>query len=184
MQKLSHAIADSWVPYSHKAVFSVSANDLSERILAGVPGGDPTPFVHLVSCLEPPYFLLYVLHTPRGEGEPGRYQSPAMSQQQFHEFVQRFGNFLSSDARFDIWAHSSSDQATVVWDRHNQIFAYGPIDRYSSELRALGFVHGDASISFAHQHHYRHECDADASALLNSMNWSHSPLRPEDEQRL
>ncbi|TJZ77378.1 hypothetical protein [Chitiniphilus eburneus] len=182
MHKLSHAVADSWAPYSHEAVYSISSLDGGSRILAGVPDGNPTPFTHLVSCLEPPYFLLYVLHTPRGEGDAGRYQSPAISLGQFQEFMQRFGGYLSSDARFDIWAHSPAEQATIVWDRHNQLFAYGPLAKFSAELNTLGFTSGDADIPFPHQHHYRQEFDADASALLESFVWSYSTLRPEDTQ--
>jgi hypothetical protein len=182
MHKLSHAIADSWVPYSHGKVYAVSPTDSGERLVAGVPDGDQSPFTHLVSCLEPPYFLLYVLHTPRGEGDAGRYQSAPVSLEQFQEFMHRFGSYLASDARFDIWAHSAAEQATVVWDRHNQLFAYGPLAKFSSELNALGFTSGDASISFPHQHHYRAEFDADAQALLANWAWSYSPLRPEDEQ--
>lgn len=96
--------------------------------------------------------------------------------------MNRFGGYLSADARFDLWAHSVAEQATVVWDRHNQLFAYGPLDKFSSQLNALGFTDGDASISFSHLHHYRQEFDADATALLEYFTWSHSPLRPEDEQ--
>ncbi|WP_457422576.1 hypothetical protein [Roseateles sp. P5_E7] len=182
MHKLSHAVADGWQPHSHLPVYSLKPSGQGTRILAGVPGGDPTPFERLVLCLEPPYRLLYVLHTPRGEAEAGRYQSAEVSPEQFHAFMARFGNYLSSDARFDVWAHSATEAATVVWDRHNQLFAYGPLDKFSAELDALGFSEGDAGISFAHQHHYRQEFDADAAALLEFFSWSHSPLREEDEQ--
>lgn len=182
MHKMSRTIAESWEPFSHQPVYVVSPMDQGERIQAGVPAGDPNPFMQLVSCLEPPYFLLYILHTPRGEGDAGRYQSPPVSMEQFHVFMRRFGSYLGSDARFDIWAHSPSDQATVVWDRHNQLFAYGPIVKFSSELNALGFSTGESNISFPHQHHYREEFDADAQALLFLWDWSYSPLRPEDEQ--
>jgi len=182
MHKLSHLVAGNWVPHSHGALYLVAPAGEGERIVAGVPGGDPTPFTQLVSGLEPPYFLLYVLHTPRGEGEAGRYQSPPVTLPQFQDFMRRFGGYLSSDARFDLWAHSPAEQATVVWDRHNQLFAYGPLARYAAALDVLGFAPGDASISFAHQHHFRPEFDADASALLASFDWVHSALQPEDEQ--
>ena len=184
MHKLSHAIGDSWAPFSHRAVYTIAPFSQRDRLIAGVPDGDSSAFAQLVSCLEPPYFLLYVLHTPRGEGEAERYQSPPVSLEQFYEFMDKLGSYLSSDARFDIWAHSAAENATVVWDRHNQLFAYGPLDRFAARLKALGFKPGDSSISFAHQHHYRSEFDGDAKALLNCFEWSHSPLRPEDEQLL
>nr|WP_295943761.1 hypothetical protein [uncultured Acidovorax sp.] len=182
MHKLSYAVADGWAPHSHAAAYSVVRLEHGERVLAGIPNGESAAFVGLVSNLEPPYFLLYVLHTPRGEGEPGRYQNPALSQEEFLGFVRRFSSYLSSDARFDLWAHSAASQGTVVWDRHNQLFAYGPLAKYCSLLDELGFVHGDAAISFPHQHHYRKEFDDDAKELLGNWPWTYSPLRPEDEQ--
>jgi hypothetical protein len=112
----------------------------------------------------------------------GRYESPELSATDFRAFMTRFGEYFSADARFDIWAHSPAENATVVWDRHDQAFAYGPIDRFANELRALGFSEGGCEVPVPHQHHYRAEYDAVAKELLSSMEWSHSPLRPEDEQ--
>lgn len=183
MQKLSHQVAGEWVPHSYPPNFSlVSKDNASPKIVAGVPSGDPTVFARLVECLEPPYFLLYVLHTPRGEADAGRYQSPPVSVEQFRDFVKKFGNYLSADARFDIWAHSSAEQATVVWDRHNQLLSYGPKERFVSALTAFGFSEGVVDVSFPHQHHYRQEFDGQAAAVLDAFEWSYSPLRAEDEQ--
>lgn len=184
MHKLSRPIDGHWIPHSHSATYCLAPMEgqPGERLLAGVPGGDPAPFAHLVVSLEPPYFLLYVLHTPRGEGDAGRYQSPPLSRAQFEDFMHRFGTYLSSDARFDLWAHSAAQRATVVWDRHNQLFAYGPLDGYAAVLDALGFARGDTDMSFPHQHHYRQEFDSEALALLAYLPWSHTTLRPEDEQ--
>lgn len=182
MHKLSHRPAEGWVPHSFEAIYTVAQMGEGERISAGIPSGNSSAFVRLVSCLEPPYLLLYVLHTPRGEAAAGRYQSPPIQMQDLSEFIARFGAFLCADARFDIWAHSPSERATVAWDRHNQIFAYGPLERFVLELKALGFVEGEASVSFAHAHHYRQEFDEDARELLKAFNWSYSELRAEDKQ--
>jgi hypothetical protein len=139
MNKLSHQVAGEWVPHSYPPNFALDSKENARpKILAGIPGGDPAVFARLVECLEPPYFLLYVLHTPRGEADAGRYQSPLVLIEQFREFVNGFGSYLSADARFDIWAHSSAEQATVVWDRHNQVFAYGPTEKFQSVLTAHG----------------------------------------------
>jgi hypothetical protein len=126
--------------------------------------------------------LLYVLHTPRGEGEPGRYQSPALSAGEVRAFLEKFSPFLSGDARFDLWAHSPSEGATVVWDRHNQIFAYGPLARFELILQGLGFARGRLEAPGSHQHHYRAEFDSDASLVLQAFEWTHAPLHEEDEQ--
>ncbi|TDS84995.1 hypothetical protein EDF71_10189 [Comamonas sp. JUb58] len=182
MHKLSHFLAHSWAPFSHGPVYAVSFVDATERLIAGVPAGDALPFATLVASLSPPYLLLFVLHTSRGEGAEGRYQSPALSLEEFQDFIGRFGAFLSGDARFDIWAYSVEERATIVWDRHDQIFAYGPIGRYQERLNALGFELGDPRIPVPHQHHYREEFDVDAKALLVSLPWTYSALRPEDAQ--
>lgn len=183
MFKLGQLIIDRWVEHSFAPVFRLPAStDRTPRIIAGVPKGDVTIFEHLFQCLEPPYYLLYVLHTPRGEGEPGRYQSPQLSTEQVTAFLSRFRAYLSADARYDIWIHSSADQATIVWDRHNQLFAYGPIDRFANELRSLGFSEGEPIVPSSHAHYYRREFDHDSRNVLQAFDWSFSPLHPEDQQ--
>ena len=183
MHKLSYLSGTQWTEHSYAPVFAeLSTNDGGQRIIAGVPGGDALPFEQVVLAIEPPYYLLYVLHTPRSEGDSGRYQSPELSPQEFRSFMAQFGAYLSSDARFDLWAYSPSEQATVVWDRHNQLFAYGPLEKFATRLKALGFYAGQAEVPVPHQHHYRQEFDVQAAQLLAALEWSHSPLRPEDEQ--
>jgi hypothetical protein len=177
MHRLGHLVNGEWVAHSFSPVFVTG-----ERIVAGVPDGDPSILEHLIECLESPYHLLYILHTPRGEAQPGRYQSPALSLTHVKAFLSRFAPFLSGDARFDLWAHSPNEQATLVWDRHNQLFGYGPVDRLSSKLLSLGFTHGNPDIPAPHQHHYRAELDGLATEVLAAFNWSYSPLQPGDEQ--
>jgi hypothetical protein len=177
MHKLSWLQGGDWVEHSHPPTFAREAN----RVIAGVPDGDPEIFVRLLTSLEPPYFLLYVLHTPRGEGRPGRYQSPTIAQRQVREFIGKFKQFLSQDARFDIWGHSPSESATIVWERHNLLYAYGPVEEFVSELRALGLSAGRPSIPTPHAHNYRPELDSHARDLLSEFEWSWSELRAEDE---
>ncbi len=177
MHRLTHLVEGRWVPHSHPAVFTTG-----ERIVAGVPNSDPSVFGKLLECLEPPYFLLYVLHTPRGEAEPGRYQSPPVSSAEAYDFLQRFAPFLSADARFDLWAHSPGSHGTVVWDRHDQLFGYGPVAQFSSALTSLGFTAGAPEIPSPHQHHYHAELDHLSADVMRAFEWQMSPLRPEDEQ--
>ncbi|MBU8976384.1 hypothetical protein JI752_009565 [Lysobacter sp. MMG2] len=177
MHRLAHLVDGQWVAHSYPPVFIAA-----DRIVAGVPHGDPRMFAQLIECMEAPYYLLYVLHTPRGEAEAGRYQSPALSLCDINEFLTRFVPFLSADARFDLWAHSPGSEGTLVWDRHNQLFGYGPVDRFSSKLTSLGFFDGTPEVPVPHQHHYRAEFDSLAKEVMTAFEWSYSPLRPEDEQ--
>lgn len=181
--KLGRLEDGHWVEHVHLRHYRLPQPDAeSQRIVAGVPYGDPEIFSRLVDALEAPYYLLYLLHTPRGEGLPGRYQSPPIDQSELHAFLKQFEDYLSGDARFDLWAHAPSENATVVWDRHNQVFAYGPLSRFELVLQRLGFVQGSLEIGVPHAHNYREELDAQAALVLKALEWTHSPLREQDEQ--
>ncbi len=182
-QKIAKLLDDGAVRYSHPAEYRRHTHSSgSERIVAGVPDGDCGVLAALSAEMIAPFFLLYVLHTPRGEAKAGRYQSQEVSAATLHRFLKRFANYLCADARFDLWVYSPESEGTIVWDRHNLIYAYGPLRKYERVLRAMGFEEGNPNVEFAHAHYYRSECDEDAKALLDYFDWSCSPLQPEDEQ--
>jgi hypothetical protein len=181
--KLSYLNSGEWVEHSFPAVFSLEATQRGgERVVTCAPGGDPLIFQRLLLLLEPPYILLYVLHTPRGEAPPGRYQSPELTSVQFLRFLERFEGYLRADGRFDLWGYSASNESFIVWDRHNRVFAYGRSDESAAALRGMGFEGGEIRIPSPHSHHFRSEFDAESIALLEAFDWTHTPLRPEDEQ--
>lgn len=182
MSKLQHLVEGRLAPFDPAPTFARQSTRGVDRLSAFVCANAPHAFESLVRQLEPPYYLLYVLHTPRGEGHAGRYQCPAVTAEEFSNFMAKFSVYLNADARFDFWAHSPAEQATVVWDRHQQLFCYGPIDRFAECLKALGYTEGDLAHLGEHVHHYRAECDAMAASILRELDWSHSALRPEDEQ--
>jgi len=182
--KLSHLNGGEWVEHSFRPVFSLvpAHNGGGGRVVTGAPGGDPLIFQRLMLLREPPYSLLYVLHTPRGEASAGRYQSPELTSAQFEKFMERFERYLRADGRFDLWGYSAGDESFIVWDRHNRVFVYGRSDESVAALRGMGFESGEIRIPTPHSHHYRPEFDADAGALLAAFDWTQTPLRPEDEQ--
>ncbi len=181
--KLATQLNGEWIEHRHVARFSVKENERGRpKLTASIPGTDAAPYFALTTILKPPYFVLYILHTPRGEGEAGRYQSTELSREELTEFLEHFEEFWVGDGRFDLWVYSLSDQATVVWDRHNFIHAYGPVDEYALALSAQGFVQAPLTPLSDHVHHYRAEFDSDAGDVLDWFSWVRSPLRPEDEQ--
>ena len=183
MFKLSFLRGDATVEHSHPPTFKTAVTSSgTRRLVVGVPAGDRAVIQTLARELPEPLYLLYILHTPRGEGEAGRYQSPELNAAELSDFIALFGAFLSGDGRHDFWIYSRESDTTLVWDRHNMLYAYGPLEAFTQALRALGFHEGDPQIPFPHLHHYRKEFDADAAALLSHWNWVYSPLRPEDEQ--
>ena len=180
MYKLGQFVQGEWVEHLHPALFARrSLSDGSVRLDVGVPGGDVEVMRSLTRCMEPPYEILYVLLTTRSEDEVGRYQGPPIDRTQLDVFLSRYATYFRSDGRFALWIHTP--QAMLVWDHHNLLYAYGPLSRFEDALRSLGFAPGELSIPVPHQHSYRPECDADATAILAHFDWRHSELRPGDE---
>ncbi|HET9832249.1 MAG TPA: hypothetical protein VFP91_11085 [Vicinamibacterales bacterium] len=137
----------------------------------------------LFSCLTGPSQLLYVLHTTRTGADLGRYESPELSAHEVQAFLNKFGRFLSEDARHDFWIRSHGDDATVVLDRHNFIYAYGPLDKFESALKNVCIRTETAPvIPASHVHHYHPEWDNAERLVLKTFDWLVSPLRESDVQ--
>jgi hypothetical protein len=183
MHKLAIAAGDGWVPHSHPPIYTTETTAAkTRRLLAGVPGGDVAVLARLSACLAAPFHVLYVLHTPRGEGEPGRYQSPLLRASELEALLSRYAGYFRGDARFDLWVHSPASGGTLVWDRHDLLYGYGPLECYIQALREIGFWAGQPHVPAPHRHFYRKECDADAAQLLSAFSWGYSPLHAEDAQ--
>jgi hypothetical protein len=142
----------------------------------------PGLFRELATGFAEPIGLLYILHTPRGEGEPGRYRSPDITRHELDRFLTRFADFLSADARCDFWVRSHSTGDLIVWDRHNDLYAYGDLDQFARTLDAAGFRESSIAQLGPHEHHYRSEFDAAARDVLAALAWSRTPLHPDDAQ--
>jgi hypothetical protein len=137
----------------------------------------------LAACLHEPFLLLYVLVVPRGEGEPGRYQNEfPLSSIQLQEFLASYSDFFEHDARHNLWIRSQFDDGLLVYDRHNLIYAYGPLERFIEELTSSGLSESeDVFMRLPHVHHYHEALDSDAKRLHTKESWIISPLRPGDE---
>jgi len=135
----------------------------------------------LAERLEPPFLLLYVLVVPRGGGEPGRYQSDySFSLPQLQHFLSDYSEFLEKDARHNLWVRS--DEGLLVYDRHNVIYAYGPLERFVAVLESAGLTESnEVRFPSPHAHHYDPKFDADEKRILHNEDWTISPLRPGDE---
>jgi hypothetical protein len=137
----------------------------------------------LGACMEEPFLLLYVLVVPRGEGEPGRYQSEfSYSAIQLNEFLTSYGEFFVQDARQNLWIRSTSGSGLLVYDRHNVIYAYGPLLQFIAVLTSVGLTESDTvPMPFPHAHNYHKEFDSQARRLLSEEAWIMSPLQAGDE---
>jgi hypothetical protein len=132
--------------------------------------------------LPEPFGILYVLLTPRKENQPGRYQSPRpCSRDEMESFLLEFREFFESDGRHHVWVMSLPESSTLVYDQHNVIFAYGPLQEFTEVLKASGFQEGTVSFPSPHAHNYNAENDDTEERLLNHWAWIQTPLQPGDD---
>ena|SRR5664280_762985 len=182
MFKFGQLRGEEDVPVSRPAEFVREPTTGPERLRIAVPASGPDPLPTLVACLGEPFSVLYLLHTPRGGQAPGRYESPSLSREQLLAFLSTYHAFFSTDARHDVWVHSFSPPATLVWERHDLLYAYGPLDQFHDALTRAAFTTGVPAIPDPHSHHYHTAFDPQQAAVLGAFAWRHSPLRPGDEQ--
>jgi hypothetical protein len=126
----------------------------------------------LAESTAPPFLLLYVLAIPRGGSEPGRYQSNySFSLPQLQHFLSDYSEFLENDARHNLWIRS--DDGMLVYDRHNVIYAYGPLERFVAVLESSGLTEStEVRFPSPHAHHYNPEFDADEKRILHDEEWT------------
>jgi hypothetical protein len=137
--------------------------------------------IELIECLPEPLRLLYVLVEPRGRHQPGRYEAASeMSFDDAENFLREFADFLQSDGRHHLWV-ASPGFGTVVYDRHDLIYAYGPVEKFVSVLQANGLKEGNVEIPATHWHGCHPEFDDALSQVLSRFRWVHSPLRSGDD---
>lgn len=178
MRKLSRELDGKWVDLLHPREYE----EEEHRLVVGLNSDNSSIVSGLVHQVEGPIYVLYILHTPRGEGDPGRYQSPLVSKDEVLSFISKYKNFLSQDSRYNLWFRSPSEKTTIVWDCHDLVYCYGLTKKFIRFLNQNDYKVGHPHINFMHQHHYRSQYDADASDLLKIFDWSFSDLQDADIQ--
>jgi hypothetical protein len=90
---------------------------------------------------------------------------------------------FEQDGRHNIWIHSPGENATIVYDRHQIVYAYGPIELFKSVLIKNGFKEAQSlgqHVSVPHEHYYHPEFDEEEVSIIKSFDWRKSPLREQD----
>jgi hypothetical protein len=136
----------------------------------------------LSSVMNEPFGVLYVLVVPRAQGKAGRYQSSQpLSREALDLFLLNFREFLENDARHHLWIASVDKTASLIYDNHNVIHGYGPIDSFKTILNASGFYEVEkVSFPAPHTHHYNAAFDQQEIKLLEYQPWTVFPLQDSD----
>lgn len=166
-------------PYRHPNTWKREPAGNTERLVIG-PGSDFLDLVvRLAECIQPPYAVLYVLSVPRGGSEPGRYQlEERLEFQPLKSFLEPYRGFLEGDARHHLWIHSVDSAATIIYDKHDLIYAYGPLDCYLQVLSDRGLVEGEVELPFPHYHNYFEEFDTLETEIVGNHSWRRTPIVP------
>jgi hypothetical protein len=179
----SRVNGELWLAHDYGKVYAIEKTKDGNNRLRIATSYEGSQILRTLSrSLKEPFFLLYVLVIFRAGGEGGRYQSGELSREQLDAMFARYGEFWDSDGRHSIWLRSEADDATLVYDRHNLIYAYGPLDRFELVLETLGYTATPkVSLSFEHQHWYYPEFDAMERELTDRFRDRKSDLHPGDE---
>jgi hypothetical protein len=171
------------VPYEYGDIWAREKTSGPDRLVIAPRSNQTDMLYKLAECFDEPFLLLYVLVVPRTEHEPGRYQSDySFTYTQLSQFLSTYAEFLEKDARHNLWIRPESGDGLLVYDRHNVIYAYGPLDLLISKIQSIGFTEeNEIHFGFPHAHHYNSEFDSIQARILTDEQWTVSPLRPGDE---
>jgi hypothetical protein len=181
--KFCHLERGEHVPHDYGDVYFEHACGPSTRLVIGPSNGHVDLMTELAAELKGhPWFVLYVLLVPRrGSRESGRYQSqPFDSHAELAAFLSSFRSYFEGDGRHHVWVGSAANDGVLVYDQHNVIFAYGPLDRFKLILKSRGFREREFWFPAPHAHAYAPENDAEEERLMAEIEWRHSPLQPGD----
>jgi hypothetical protein len=169
------------LPYEYPNIWAIEKTSGPDRLVIAPKAGYIQLLLSLTECLQAPYFLLYVLTLPRGGGEAGRYESKhSFTFDQLQSVLYDFSELLERDSRNSIWVQGAN--GLLVYDRHNVIYAYGPLSEFKQVLLSKGLTEAtEVRFPSPHTHRYNFQFDDDQARILRDLEWIHSPLRPGDE---
>ena len=168
--------------YSYTNVWNFQKTSGPERLIIGPASGHVDLLIELSRVLPEPFGILYILSVPRGGNDGGRYQSAApASRAAMEAFLNSFRDFLENDARQHLWIASLPAQATLVYDKHNVIYAYGELEKFKQILLARGLTRGEVVFPDPHVHNYNPKFDAEETRILSYAEWKKFPLAENDE---
>ena len=141
--------------------------------------------IDLTRPLAEPFGLLYVVLYPHFGHERGRYQAKTpLGRTSMERFFRDYAEFFEMDGRHNIWACSLEPDGRVagqiIYDHHNIIYAYGPLEAYAEVAAARGLVEGPVVVPRDHRHQFDPRYNRDESNLINEREWITFPTEESD----
>lgn len=136
----------------------------------------------LLTCLDPPFFILYVLIIDSDGYKSGRYESPVLETlDDVLSFLNNFKDYLESDGRHHLWVGTIDGSGQLIYDQHDVIFAYGPIEQFKEKLSQEAFKEIEFDFPYPHVHNFHSENNNELKRLLNFWDWDRYDLEESDE---
>lgn len=178
----AHGPDGNQFPYRYTNIWDIEQTTGPSRLVVAPLGNHVDCMLELSRELQEPFGILFVLLVSRCGNAPGRYQSPEpITREDTEHFVRGYADFFQNDGRSHLWLMSLPDQASIVYDNHEVLYAYGPIDAYVQVLNKRGLQRGTVQFPSPHTHCYNQLYDPMEEAMLKVWNWRHFPLAPDDD---
>ena len=168
-------------PHEYAPVYMREDATGVERLVFTPSGRQISLMLDLAAEMGEPLGVMYVLRLPRARGRAGRYYSLLMEHDGVRAFLKRFEVFLEGDARHDVWVVRPDTNAMVVYDNHNWMYAYGPLDSMEGVLARHGLRWGTPEMPVPHSHYYHAEFDDAQDQVLAWTEWAWKPLCEDEE---
>ena len=171
------------LPYHYADLWDIEPTTGQSRMVLAPSAGHVDLLLDLSRELAEPFGVLYVLLLSRKKvAEPGRYQGPVpLDRPTMESFFQEFRDYFEGDGRHHVWVTSLAHRSTIVYDHHNVLYGYGPLDRYETVAEARGLKRGKIRFPVPHVHSYLPSFDGDEARILSHWEWTHFPLQQGDE---
>jgi hypothetical protein len=179
----THVRGEGIVEFRYENTFQRQMTEERERLVIAPSNDHIEVILRLIREMTPPYWVLYILMVPHHDSSrAGRYQlGGSWDDDASRELLTSFKDFFEGDARHHLWIGSNSDRSMVVYDQHNVIFAYGPVDQFAAILQAQGLQEGPVNYPYPHTHHFRSAFDHFEQELLTHYSATWYPLEDGDE---
>jgi len=169
------------VEHRYSSCWEVEKTTGPERLVIAPTSGYIPLLVDLMRRLPEPFGILYVLTVSRCDQEVGRYQSPyPTDREETAGFLKTYREYFERDGRHHVWVMSLPAEATLVYDNHNVIYAYGPLADFQTSLEVSGLERGDVRFPVPHHHLYNAEFDGYERSIIKHWDWVTFPLQPGD----
>lgn len=180
--KISSLVGSDFVPYSYPNAWAVEKTNGPDRLIIAPSSGHIELMTKLAGVLAEPFGILYVLLVSRRDNDLARYQCPSpCKREEMESFLREFKEYFESDGRHHIWVASIPSSATLVYDQHDVIYAYGPLAQFKKVLHGEGLRENPISFPAPHAHNYNPQFDEQEQRVLNYWDWRKSPLTEDDE---